>query len=165
MGTATVSLQTAAAADLERVLPMVRAAHALEGVQQSEAARRAAVAALLADGGPGRIWLLRLDDETIGYAAVCFGYSIEFGGRDGFVDEVFILPPYRGRGHGRDALAQLLQAARALGVRALHLEVARDNEAAQRLYRSAGFAARERYCLMTARLDDQANGPADPQTA
>jgi ribosomal protein S18 acetylase RimI-like enzyme len=38
-----------------------------------------------------------------------------------------------------------------LAVRALHLEVTRDNIAAQRLYRSVGFADRDHY-LMTKRL-------------
>ena len=160
VSTAVLSLQPAGPADLERLLPMVRAAHDHEDVQQSESLRRQAVAGLLGEGAPGRIWLLQLDGETIGYAAVCFGYSIEFGGRDGFIDELFILAPYRGRGPGRDAMAQLLQQARDLGVRALHLEVARDNELAQRLYRTAGFTLRERYALMSARLDDAG---AEPQ--
>ena len=43
----------------------------------------AAVAPLLAPDNPfGRIWLIRHDGRSIGYAAVCFGYSIEFAGRD-----------------------------------------------------------------------------------
>ena len=40
--------------------------------------------------------------------------------------------------------------ARRLDIRALHLEVARDNQRARRLYASAGFAAREQYFLMSA---------------
>jgi ribosomal protein S18 acetylase RimI-like enzyme len=78
-----------------------------------------------------------------------FGYSVELGGIDGFVDEFFIRESVRGRGMGTEVLGKLLPALSQNGVRALHLEVARDNDAAQRLYTRAGFRMRDRYALMT----------------
>ena len=76
------------------------------------------------------------------------GYSIEYGGRDAFIDEVYIRAAYRGQGIGRQAMMFAETQCRALGVRALHLEVARDNTNAHALYRKVGFVDHDRY-LMT----------------
>jgi len=77
-----------------------------------------------------------------GDLALCFGYSIEFGGRAAFVDEFFILPEARGRGLGGRLLEEVKAAAAAEGILALHLDVARQNEAAQRIYTRHGFQSR-----------------------
>jgi ribosomal protein S18 acetylase RimI-like enzyme len=78
---------------------------------------------------------------------------MEYGGRDAFIDDLFIRPAFRGKGLGRSALAEVRSAALSLGVRALHLEVGRDNSAAQALYRRAGFEDSGRQ-LLTLRLAD-----------
>jgi len=38
-----------------------------------------------------------LDGQAAGYAATCSGFSIEFGGRDAFIDELHIAPGHRAR--------------------------------------------------------------------
>jgi ribosomal protein S18 acetylase RimI-like enzyme len=71
---------------------------------------------------------------------LCFGYSLEWLGRDAFVDELYLLPEYRRRGWGRKTMEFVEEQARAAGVRTLHLEVVRQNAAAVDLYRKLGFA-------------------------
>jgi len=139
---------------MDQVLNYVRAYHEYEGMHLPDEVRGSAVRALLGESPLGRIWLIGAGEGPVGYVAACFGYSIEFGGRDAFVDELYIVPEHRGRGHGRSALRLVKPEAARLGVRALHLEVARTNDRAQRLYRSLGFAAREKYFLMSAVLDE-----------
>jgi len=78
---------------------------------------------------------------------------MEYGGRDGFIDDLFIRQPFRGQGLGKLALAKVRAACEERGVRALHLEVGRDNDAAHSLYRQAGFVATDRQ-LLTLRLAD-----------
>mgnify|MGYP002623815361 CR=1 FL=1 len=144
-----VALRLADPTHLDALLPLVRAYHAFEGIAQDERVRLAALGALLASEGPGRVWLIVADGALAGYLIVCFGYSVEFGGRDAFLDEFFIVEAQRGRGIGARALALVQAETAALGVRALHLEVARDNARARRLYAAAGFEARSRYVLMS----------------
>jgi ribosomal protein S18 acetylase RimI-like enzyme len=60
-------------------------------------------------------------------------------GRDAFVDEFYLLEEYRGRGWGRRAMKFVEDAARAAGIRTLHLEVVESNTAALQLYRKLGF--------------------------
>jgi [ribosomal protein S18]-alanine N-acetyltransferase len=51
----------------------------------------------------------------------------------------WLLPGYRGRGHGRKLLDSALAAGMALGVRKIGLEAFTDNGAAIALYSAAGF--------------------------
>jgi len=145
-------LRLASPADLERVLEMVRAYHAFEGMAVDDDTRRAGLEWLLGRSEAGRVWLIEHDGEVCGYAALAFGSAIEHGGRDAFLDELFVLEERRGQGIGRAALAALCAEARALGVRALNLEVARANHRAKGLYASLGFESREQYHLMSLRL-------------
>lgn len=150
---AAPTLELARPNDLGILLPLVRAYHAFEGISQSDESRRAAVAPLLGESKLGRIWLIEVDGTPVGYLAICFGYSIEFDGRDAFVDEFFVLESYRGRGIGRAALSSACDVARTLGIKALHLEVAGTNEKAKSLYQGTGFETRDRFHLMSRRLE------------
>ena len=140
---------------LAEILPLVAAYHACEQIPSSAAARESAIARLLGDRRFGGLWLVAVDDKTAGYIALCRGFSIEFNGFDAFIDEFFLLPEFRGRGVGKVVLAEIKRLAAALGINALHLEVARDNQPARNLYASAGFQARDKYLLMSLPVDQQ----------
>lgn len=150
-------LERADASRLDALLPLVRGYHEFEHVQMSDAHRAAAVAPLLEPDSPlGCVWLIHAAEEAggeaVGYVALCFGYSIEFRGRDAFVDEFFLVESARGQGLGSRVLERVKAEARALGIAALHLEVARDNARARRLYEKWGFGAREQFTLMSCSL-------------
>jgi GNAT superfamily N-acetyltransferase len=147
-----LALEVATPDDLAALLPLVRAYHAFDGVPHDDRTREAVVRPLLADPALGRVFFIREGGEIAGYVALCFGYSIEFTGRDAFVDEFFVVEGRRGRGLGRRALEAVLEEARRLGVRAVHLEVARGNQRARSLYESLGFSLREGFHLMSRRL-------------
>lgn len=137
---------------LERVLPLVAAFHAEEGIEMSDSARADAVQPLLSGIPHGAIYLVGPPRAPIGYIVVTFGWSIEFGGMDGFVDELFVRPGVRGRGIASEVLLTLPRALADAGLKALHLEVAPDNDVAKRLYTRAGFQIRDGYHLMTRHL-------------
>ena len=78
-----VRLKVATANDGDRLLEMVGRFHAEAGIDVDDARREPAVAGLLAPySTAGRIYLMYADSECAGYLALCFGYSIELGGRD-----------------------------------------------------------------------------------
>lgn len=143
-----VRLQISGANDLEQVVAFVRAYHAFEGIEDADDIS-ATIQPLLGNSRYGRVWLIYAGSLPVGYVAVCFGYSIEFAGPDAFIDEMFIVPGERAKSIGRSVLRLLKPEATALGLKALHLEVARTNERARRLYASAGFRSRERFFLMS----------------
>jgi len=135
--------------DFLQILQFVREYHQFEGVDLDEGERQATIRTLLGDKALGRIWLVYVDEVPVGYLALCFGYSIEFAGRDATIDEFYISPAYRGQGLGTRVLEHVKEEARNLKLKALHLEVARRNTTAQRFYERADFAPREKYMLMS----------------
>lgn len=141
-------LHLATADDLTRLLPMVAAYHASEGIESDEAHREAALRPLLEGSPHGAIWLIGPKIAPVGYVCVSFGWSLELGGLDGIVDELWIREKVRGRGMGSDAIVALQKALRDAGLCGLSLEVAEGNETAARLYKRAGFRDRKHH-LMT----------------
>ncbi len=137
---------------LEKLLSLVASFHAEEGIASSEEDRRAGVSPLL-DGIPhGCVYLIGPPRAPIGYIVITFGWSVEFGGLDAIIDELYIRPGVRGRGIASEALIALPRALAGGGLRAIHLEVDKTNEKALKLYRRAGFAVRDNYLFMSKRL-------------
>uniref|UniRef100_B8HNU0 GCN5-related N-acetyltransferase n=1 Tax=Cyanothece sp. (strain PCC 7425 / ATCC 29141) TaxID=395961 RepID=B8HNU0_CYAP4 len=101
----------------------------------------------------GSLWLIQLETLPIGYVFLSLsGYSLEYRGRDAFVDELYLRSDYRGQGIGRHTIEFLKQICAILGIKALHLEVERHNVHAQTFYRRVGFVDGDRY-LMTQRIE------------
>jgi len=144
----TAALHLATETDLDKLLPLVAAYHAFEGIARSDDHRRDALTPLLQGSPLGAVWLIGPKRAPVGYIAVSFGWSIEMGGMDGFIDEFFIRETVRGRGMGGEVLADLIPQLAEVGLKALHLEVAPENARAQKLYQRHGFRARG-YQLMT----------------
>jgi GNAT superfamily N-acetyltransferase len=149
----TPEIKIASIEDLEILLPLVRAFHEFEDLHITEEQRKNSLTALLANVELGGIWLIYANCQPVGYIALCLGYSIEFAGKDAFIDEFYIRPEFRGKGLGKQTLEFIKIAAKDLDVRAIHLEVARTNTKANQLYARANFAAREKYVLMSVNLE------------
>lgn len=144
-------LHMARAEDLPRLTSMVEAFHAEHGIAQDDDTRRAALLPLLEGSPLGVIYIIGPRNSPVGYVAISFGWSIEMGGIDGFIDEIWIRPAVRSKGMGGEALRALIVALRDAGVTALHLEVKHGSSVAT-LYERLGFTRRDGYELMTAAL-------------
>ncbi len=72
---------------------------------------------------------------------------MEYGGRSAFVDDLFVRPALRNRGVGRALVGHARAICEDLGVRAMHLEVARTNGPAQAIYRAVGLDGTDRELL------------------
>ncbi len=138
----------ATSTDIDILVSFMRQFYAIDHYPFEESAARTALKQMIDDRGLGRIWLITKNGEAIGYIVVAFGFSLEYHGRDAFIDELFIVEDQRNLGIGAKAVQFVIDNCPDLGVRALHLEVERSNMAAQALYRKAGFKDHERY-LMT----------------
>ncbi len=145
----SASLHLAGPEDADKLLPMVEAFHAHEGIQSDPEHRAAAVGPLLNGSPLGAIWLIGPRKSPVGYIAITFGWSLEMGGLDGFVDEFFIRQSVRGRGMGTEVLIALMKELGQSGMKALHLEVGPGNDRAKRIYKRLGFRTRDGHHLMT----------------
>lgn len=144
-------VRPAAPGDAARLVALMREFYLHERLEWTPAVA-AALDRLLADRGAGRAWLFEAGDEDAGYLVLTWGYSLEFGGAIGLVDELYVREGYRRTGVGTRALEAAAAACRAAGAGAVRLEVDHENPLAAQLYRRMGYAAHPRD-IMTCRLD------------
>jgi GNAT superfamily N-acetyltransferase len=133
--------------DIPTLLQFMREYYEFDHLPFDERVARTALERMVGDDTLGCVWLIRYTGEAIGYLVLTLGYSLEYGGRDAFVDEVYIRSTHRGKGIGTAALTFAEEQCRVLGVRALHLEVERTNTNAYGVYRNFGFVDHDRFML------------------
>lgn len=142
-----LQLKPALSSDLPLLLGMMQDFYALEGMVYNPDVE-AAIETLLSHPHDGRVWLV-LDGETaIGYTVITFWFSLEFRGKAAFLDEIYLEPDYRSKGHGPEIIEALAGFCRPLGIRTLRLEVEHENLRAQKAYQRSGFSTHPRH-LMT----------------
>lgn len=134
--------------DTDELIAMMRSFYEELGETFEETRAERALRALLENPFFGAAWVFREDGRAVGYLVVTHGYSLEFGGRDAFVDEVYAVPEMRGRGLGARALALAEEHCRRNQIGALHLEVHHENHRARVLYERNGYETHDRH-LMT----------------
>ncbi len=130
--------RVAEVSDVELLLDFMREYYAFDGHGYDREKARAALIPLLENLNLGRAYLILAGDDPVGYAFLCFGYSLEWLGRDAFVDELYLREDFRGRGWGKKTMEFLEDSARELGIRTLHLGVVPGNPALH-LYEKVGF--------------------------
>jgi GNAT superfamily N-acetyltransferase len=130
-------------ADRDRLIDLMAKFYAEEGYGFGSGTTRA-LEELLADSTLGAVWVFREEETIVGYLVVTFGFSLEFHGRNAFVDELFILAEHRSRGLGAAGLAVAEEFCRSQGIAALRLEVERENPRGQALYEKKGYRAHPR---------------------
>ena len=142
--TAVVStISRASPDDLPVLLPLVAGFCELDHHPYDEARVARALGPLLADDAFGQVWLVGdgAGAPPIGYAVVTWGYSVESGGREALLDEIFVRD--RSRGLGSEALRELLAVCRAQGVRRMFLETEAHNTRVRRFYARHGFTVED----------------------
>ncbi len=114
--------------------------------------------ALLSEPSRGMVLIALADGAPAGYVVVTFRHSMEFGGTDAFIDDLFVRPRYRRRGIGKVALTAAFEACGERGALAVHVETSEGNPPAVALYGSLGMLDRQRL-LLTKKLTSRTELP------
>jgi len=88
----------------------------------------------------GIIYLLVVEGDIAGMGALK-----KLSDEIGEIKRMYIRPPYRGKGYGKQMLNRLLEAGREFGCSSFRLETSKFMTTAQHIYKSAGFIEREEY--------------------
>jgi len=143
----SVTMRRASAHDLGDLLELMGEFYGETGYSLNPDRARAAFLPLLVPNQLGEVWLAELEGRVAGHMVLTFCYSMEYGGRTAFIDDLFVRPMLRNRGVGRALVGHATAICQEVGVRAMHLEVARTNGPAQRVYRAVGFDSTDRELL------------------
>ncbi|MCO6478218.1 MAG: GNAT family N-acetyltransferase [Phaeodactylibacter sp.] len=146
------SLRLAIASDTEALLGMMERFYAIDGYPFVREKKERAIRQLLNEPLFGEIWLLEEEAHPLGYLVITTGFSLEYNGRDGWVDELFLEGSHRGKGLGKLLLQHAIARAEALGINFLHLQVERHNRAGRGLYEKLGFEGNGRDMMSKAVL-------------
>jgi diamine N-acetyltransferase len=141
------SFRSATDSDANLLLGMMREYYAFDGHTFDEPRARAALLAFLRDPTFGRAWLICAGETPVGYVVLTFGYSLEYLGRDAFIDEFYLRESHRHQGWGRRTLEFVEEAARNCDVLSIHLEVVRQNTTAKEVYRRSGYLDHDHYLM------------------
>jgi ribosomal protein S18 acetylase RimI-like enzyme len=145
----THTLRSAGVNDTAALIELMRAAHAEAGFELNQSIAADAFAKLLRDESRGRAWLAFQGSEAAGYIVLIFKLSLESGGVDAFIEDLFVRPATRRTGLGNALLSTVIAACRHQQVSAVHVEVGADNDSARSLYEKHGLKDRGRLLLTT----------------
>lgn len=134
--------------DIGGLLPLMLDFYTFERLLYDEERLRRLLSDLISDQSLGRLIVFESDDNLVGYMVLGFGFSLEFHGRDCFIDEFYVLPTHRCKGIGQAAIGFATELCRSLGIKAVHLEADHFNVRGHEFYKRLGFKDHDRH-LMT----------------
>ena len=134
--------------DLPQLTPLVSAFHQEEGIVSDPKQRDRALIPLLEGSPHGAVYMIGPCNSPMGYVVFSFIWSVEFGGLEAMVDEVYLRHNVRGKGIGKSILKRLFRTMAAHGAHSLSLEVHQKNAKAIQFYKALGFRLRQNYSLM-----------------
>jgi GNAT superfamily N-acetyltransferase len=143
MGLATITLVDAET--LDAVIGLLEAQLREHEITTSRDDLRAVAQTVIADRRHGFMLVARTPDGSpIGVAYANSLLSLEHGGASGWIEELYVLPQWRGRGIGSRLIAEVVARAKELGWRALDLEVEASHQRAISLYARHQFQPHSR---------------------
>jgi ribosomal protein S18 acetylase RimI-like enzyme len=135
-----VKFEPAKSADLPRLVELLGILFESEAeFAANPEKQRAALQALLADPGKGRIFVARDGRQVVAMASLLYTVSTAEGGKAALFEDLVVAPEHRKRGIGEALLRHVVAEARKEGVLRITLLTDMQNERAQAMYRRAGF--------------------------
>ncbi|MEZ5377958.1 MAG: GNAT family N-acetyltransferase [Acidimicrobiales bacterium] len=158
------TIRRAISGDRDRLLLLIDAFYRIDDHPFDRPRVLAGLEPLLSGDRFGQIWVAEDDGEAtvgklVGYSVVTWGWSLESGGLDCILDEIYV--ERRRSGLGSRLLAYSIDEARRHGARVMALETEAPNDGARRFYRRHGFVDED----STWMLIDLTSEPAGHATA
>lgn len=147
MSDINIDFRVAQFIDIDPLMELVQEFYQFDKITFDEKVIKA-FTALLSDEQLGLIWLICDRDRPIGYVAVTYFFSMEYHGRCGLIDELYIREAYRGQGIGKRVFIMLEDYLKSQSMRSLSLVVDFWNDKAEALYTKIGFRREQRHLMV-----------------
>jgi GNAT superfamily N-acetyltransferase len=139
-----VQIRPADPEDAGVLLALIRALAEYERLLDEVVADEAGLRAALTGESPAvEALIAEADGQPVGFALYFRNFSTFLGRQGLYLEDLFVLPRWRGRGLGRRLMETLARQARAMGARRIDWAVLEWNEPAIGFYRGIGAAPLE----------------------
>ena len=135
-------IRQATSDDISALVEMMDEFYAESAFELDHVAASASFNSLLVRPEFGTIYIVNDGPFEAGYVVLTVCFSMEFGGFEGHIDDLYVRPAARRKGFGRDLLHALMVDCEERTLCALSVEVAPDNVAAKALYGQIGLQIR-----------------------
>ena len=143
-----VSYKDVTKRDMPLLMSLIRRYYSLDRLKFNRDSVRHTLQRLIRHPSAATVRLIVADGEPVGYYCLSYGWSLEWRGRDVFLDEIFINASHRNKGLGTRVLHDIICRASHHGFKAVHLVVRQSNPRATRFYLANEFT-RQSVVFMT----------------
>src|SRR5580692_5453141 len=91
---------------------------------------------LLRNVSQGQAWLMDNHKKPVGYALLTYNFDLEYGGVEGLLTDLYVLPRFRMKGIGSLALYEIEDYCRERGIRTIELQILNHNKSAEKFYKN-----------------------------
>lgn len=137
-------IRPAGPADRGAVTALLAAQFREHDIALSAEGLAAGIDGVLADPDRGVLLLAVVEERPVAVAYLAWTWTLEHGGRVGWLEELYAHPEHRGRGVGGALLAAVCDRARDAGCLAVDLEVESSHARVIRLYERRAFRRLDR---------------------
>jgi GNAT superfamily N-acetyltransferase len=132
-----VTLRLATSEDYQDLIPLIKEFCEIDNHEFDDTRIKKSLVPLLKDAVLGRVIILEVEGELKGYAVLTWGWSLESGGRESLLDEIYVRE--RNQGWGALLLEKVVATARDNGAQIIFLETELANERVRDFYLRHGF--------------------------
>ena len=132
-----VTIRSAVPSDISALISLAERYCIADNAEWNHDRAHQAFEPLLQDARHGVVLVLERKDTLFGYAVLTWGWSIEAGGRESLLDEMYVDEP--GHGYGSTLLEAVVETARQHGAVRVFLETESANENARTFWLHRGF--------------------------
>ncbi|MEX0733587.1 MAG: GNAT family N-acetyltransferase [Steroidobacteraceae bacterium] len=145
----TTSTRPVAAADMPHLLQLVEEYWRFEDIAGFDASRvTAELERLFGHPALGSGWIALADDKPAGYLLAVYVFSLEHLGLTAEIDELFVLPSFRGRGIGAELLRMAEREFARRKCTNVSLQLGHGNDAGRAFYLAHGYCERSGFELL-----------------
>jgi len=127
--------------NIDEVLPLIREYQEFYGVKSiNEQKNKSFFSQFAQSSEKGMLHMYRLDDTCIGFTTIYRAFSSTRAEEVAVLNDLYVKQEHRAKGYGRALIEYAFKIAKEEGFSRLQWLTAKDNETAQKLYRSLGAA-------------------------
>lgn len=139
--TKVITIRPANLNDRDIILDFMADYYEIDNLEYDRDLSRVTLKNLIENDQLGLLYLIQSPPEVVGYFCVAFSYTLQYHGKDCFLDEIYIKPGFRHQGIGTKVMKYIENYLETNNFNAIHLLVFDHNPAAFGYYTKNGFQA------------------------